>query len=323
MPAPETSDHCPVLFIVGCGRSGTTVLGEALDRHPDVTNWYEPYFIWDYLLGIPDTNVRTADMATPDVVRFIRREFETYRRKAGARIVVDKSPEHCFTIPFVTKVFPQARWVHLIRDGRDVTLSMNREWTKRAEIVARRDWRRFVAVAHEMLSLQPYWRNRLQAVLFELKTNRSLNPLEYLNKSKWGGRVGYGPRFPGWREHLDRLDPLQFNAMQWRTSVESVLAARVGFPPGHYMEVRYEDLLANPGDVLRRVVAFAGLDDGGRGALGDALWRSNSGAWKSLPPSQLRLIEPIIGDLLIQLGYATTGDWVDATAPGPRPGDTP
>ena len=43
LPAPET--EAPV-FLIGCGRSGTTILGERVDRHPPVTYLYEPRAPW-------------------------------------------------------------------------------------------------------------------------------------------------------------------------------------------------------------------------------------------------------------------------------------
>jgi hypothetical protein len=35
------------VFIVGSPRSGTTIFGELLDKHPQLSQWYEPYFVWD------------------------------------------------------------------------------------------------------------------------------------------------------------------------------------------------------------------------------------------------------------------------------------
>jgi hypothetical protein len=146
----------PVVFIVGSPRSGTTILGEVLGRHPDIINWYEPYFVWDWHVGNLDTDVRTEGQATDATRRFIRREFDLFLRKAGKKMIVEKTPENSFKIPFLHAVFPNAKWIHIVRDGRDVTLSISKEWEKRRQIVEQRNVGRFVTLAKTMLGRQPF-----------------------------------------------------------------------------------------------------------------------------------------------------------------------
>lgn len=304
-------DVSPFVFIVGSPRSGTTVLGEILGRHSQVANWYEPYFIWNRYSGNRGDDVRRAEDITPAARRYIRREFEYYRTKSRARIVIDKSPEHCFQIPMVETVFPEARWIHIIRDGRDVTLSISREWEKRRAIVENRSFRRFLPVFMDMMRVQPFWRNRLQAIWFELLQNASLNPYTYLNKSKWGGKPGWGPRFPGWREKLNSMPLLAFNALQWRRSVECVLEELPSLvKESERMEVRYESLIEHSEQELSRICSFLGIDYDPSLALDGNLDPLNQGKWSTIfSADQKALIGPVLDDLLIRLDYAADGAW--------------
>ena len=302
-----------VAFIVGCGRSGTTILADTLNRIDGLAHWYEPYFIWDYHLGQLRDNLRQAGHASETVRRFIRREFQRFQEKSRAKIVVDKSPEHCFAIPFIREIFPEAKWIHLIRDGRDVTVSMYRGWRKRAEMVRQKNLLNLANTAGEMLGRQPFWRNRMQAVWFELKSASSLNLLNFFNKSKWEGNVGYGARFNGWREALAVNPVITFNAMQWAESVTAVRLGLADLSNEQSVEIRYEQFVCDPYGTIQDLCAFLNVDVGLRAADIEHVHRGRVGGWQqNLDIKERELTAPVLNDLLIELGYAANDSWVKA-----------
>lgn len=305
------SKEIPIAFIVGSGRSGTTILGDVLGRHKDIINWYEPYFIWDWHTGINDTDVKTLEDATKECVNFIRREFSLFLKKSKVKLVIDKTPEHCFRIPFVNKIFPEAKWIHIIRDGRDVTLSIHREWKRRERIIKERNIRNFLDTMKVMILLYPYWRNRIQAFLFELKSRPfSLNINDYFNKSKWSGQIGYGPRFPGWQEALKEKSTVQFNALQWVNSLEFVFEDFEIIPEKKRIEVRYEDFIVNSDEVLKDIFNFLELDYDDASKLGYDLDPYNKNKWKrGFITEELREIGAILDSMLIRCGYAKDPSW--------------
>ena len=294
----------PPVFIVGCARSGTTILGELLDRHPDLKVWYEPYFVWDMHLPLSETDARTEAQAEPSVVRYLQREFEIFERKGGGRTIVEKSPDACFRIPFIHAVFPDARWVHIFRDGRDVALSIHEQWRLRAEQVQGRKFLRHIKTVVQYLGEQTYWRNRFQRVWYELTASRSLRPSRFLNKARWMGFPGWGPRFPGWKEAYQSMELLEFNALQWVKSVEQVQIDSARLPAERVIELRYEDLMARPTEELTRILAFLGLEAAAGELTPDGLKRDNAGKWRtSLDARDRARITAIQGDLLTRLGY--------------------
>jgi len=299
-----------VLIILGCGRSGTTILGETLGKHPALANWYEPYFIWDWHVGIPGNSVRRAEDLTPKARDIVRREFRLYAANSGKPWVIDKSPEHCFTIPFVHAAFPNAKWIHVIRDGRDVIASLFREWVKREAIARNLDIRGFAAVVREMLELQPFWRNRFQAVLFELKTNLSPDPRKYFNKSKWRGKNGFGARFSEWELGFDELPTYAFNARQWVESERAIRENKGCIPVSNFRTIRYEDFLSDPVGEIGSLLNFLDLETDAIEEMVAQVWNANSGSWKcQFDADMLRRIADIANPTLKELGYIQEANW--------------
>jgi hypothetical protein len=141
----------PAPFIVGHGRSGTTLLRLMLDAHPALAIPPETQFIPQLIdaskrPGSPAENVieeltghrRFGDFGfTADEIRenfskidpfdmteALRYFYRTYAERQGKPRWGDKSPGYGWTMHRVDRVVPEARFIHLIRDGRDVTLSL-------------------------------------------------------------------------------------------------------------------------------------------------------------------------------------------------------
>jgi hypothetical protein len=300
-----------VVFLIGAPRSGTTILSQCLGRHAKIAHLYEPYYIWDYYTGFKDSDKRTPEDLTPRSRAFIRKNFKLFSRKTAKPIILDKLPENCFRIPFLASVFPDAKWIYLYRDGRDVTLSMHREWKRRQLTVLKKDYQYYYRVVRRVFQLQPFWRFRGLQFLYELKSGRSINPNFYLNKSKWKGRPGWGPRFDGWEDYFNRYEVIEFNAYQWLHSVESAQYGLSNITATKQIEIRYEDFIRNPQDILARVLRFLDL------AMSDDFFQRippinahNFGKWETaFSAKQLGHIGPILNPKLIELGYVHDNQW--------------
>jgi hypothetical protein len=144
----------PFAFVVGCGRSGTTVLRTVLDAHPALAVAHEGRFVaalgmrraryerpegfaLDRLVAdlLADRAVRTnleldegdlrAALAppVPDFATATRRVFARYAARRGKARYGDKFPGYVLRMDLLAGLFPEARFVHIVRDGRDVALS--------------------------------------------------------------------------------------------------------------------------------------------------------------------------------------------------------
>lgn len=178
----------PYVFIVGAARSGTTLLQRMLDAHPQLavvneTYWVERKFrerngltragevmpaLVPKLLESPkfhhmgvteDDLQRLLSEADPmPYALLVRRIFDLYAERRGKPLAGDKTPGYVRRMDRIHAVWPCARFVHIIRDPRDLFLSM-RDWPI-AEATVGQDgtWEIDPAVSTAL-----YWRYSLAA----------------------------------------------------------------------------------------------------------------------------------------------------------------
>lgn len=128
LPAPPV-ERQPV-FVVGFPRSGTTLLEQMLDAHPDFRSMDERAFIHDLIEAMEMTGQRypddlatlTADEAEQLRAVYLRRVAQVVP-DLGARRLVDKNPLNMLCLPMILRLFPQARIILCLRHPCDVLLS--------------------------------------------------------------------------------------------------------------------------------------------------------------------------------------------------------
>ena len=202
----------PAPFIVGAPRSGTTLLRLMCDAHPALSIPPETGFLpaafelrgrgralrrafFETVTGThswDDANIPREQFAAAleevepfDLAGGVRAFYRIYAGRFGKPLWGDKTPLYCLHMDRIESLIPEARFVHIIRDGRDVALSLRGLWFS-----------------------------------------------------------------PG--------DSVEVLARQWREWV--LTARRLGRRRRHYMEIRYEDLIADAPAVLREVCDFVELD---------------------------------------------------------------
>ena len=203
--------HPPAPFVVGVSRSGTTLLRLMLDAHPDMAIPPETHFIpklvkemkksddpteaawrtitthrrWpDFNLDPDAFRARVESLREPDPGAVLRAFYSMYAEREEKARWGDKSPPYVRKMRRISSVLPEARFIHLIRDGRDVALSLLEvEWGPTSVEEAAEKWVEWIARA---------------------------------------------------RRQSRQID--------------------------HYLEVRFEDLVVEPEDSLRRVCEFIELD---------------------------------------------------------------
>jgi Sulfotransferase family len=169
--ARAADDHVPAPFIVGVPRSGTTLLRLMLDSHPELTIPPETHFLprviracrqgsrperianvvarhrrWEdfgierdeYLARLRKTKPLEAGPA-------IRAFYALYAERQGKPRWGDKTPGYAIKMRRIQRALPEARFIHLIRDGRDVVLSQARKSQRPLPLdVAAKRWKRRV-----------------------------------------------------------------------------------------------------------------------------------------------------------------------------------
>jgi hypothetical protein len=144
----------PYLFIGGCPRSGTTLLRRMLDAHPQIaitreTHWISRVYeqrigltaddrvtpaLLEHLLDDPRFRRLEVDLRPLRRVidsdggvsysRFVTVVLDLYGERRGKPFVGDKKPGYTGKVEMLHALWPSARLVHIVRDGRDVCLSL-------------------------------------------------------------------------------------------------------------------------------------------------------------------------------------------------------
>jgi hypothetical protein len=136
---PRADSHTGQLrtaFVVGCGRSGTTMLGEIIAGHAHVKYFFEPYHLWatvDPVLDVlnrhhvgPNKFLVDHQDADAEAKRRFNRLFIDPAFRAGALLMVEKTPMNACRIGYLEALTQGARYLHLVRDGTDVSRSIDR-----------------------------------------------------------------------------------------------------------------------------------------------------------------------------------------------------
>ncbi|BBE50260.1 Sulfotransferase [Ferriphaselus amnicola] len=237
--------HLPVLrkvrepvFILGTGRSGTTILGIVLSMHHDVAFLNEPKAIWHAIYSGEDLignytqeaahyRLGAAD-ATDIRLKWIQRIYGIYLAVTFSRRLVDKYPELIFRVPFVRALFPDAKFLFLMRNGFDT--------------------------CHSIES----WSGRLGD-----QVNGEVHDWWGVNQRKWKLLVEQiVPAHPDLAPHQAEI--ARFTKQTDMAAVEWIVTMREGLAlmesdPSAVMGVRFEDLSGEPESTLGKLCEFLNL----------------------------------------------------------------
>lgn len=318
----SAGDYDQVFFIAGEMRSGTSWLRRTVSAHPEIVCGHEGSFFgrgWSReeipvytgpvssltrALAVSDELAiwhglpwnRWTDDAEEDYRNLARLSVDYFLAKevarTGKRIVGDKSPQHTECLDEIYDIYPDAKIIHMVRDGRDVAVSAMNHWWRLAKD---REDGVFELTPEELEIRDAYLEDRERFVA----EGRSIFTEERLTQlaRRWSYRVGKG-RTDGRKLYRER-----------------------------YLEIRYEDLLDKPEEklslilqllearrgepVVERCVRAGSFERLSQRSQGEedasSFYRKGvAGDWKGVFTERDREIyESIAGEQLAAMGYET------------------
>jgi Sulfotransferase family len=232
------------IILFGAGRSGTKMLRGILASHPALVCFpRELNYIWRYGNAFHPNDELKSEHARPQVKRYINRTFEKWSSQNGERRVLEKTCANCLRVGFVRKIFPHAKLIHLIRDGRAVTESAMRMWRSTPPMEYIFEKLRWVPIFDI-----PYYGLRY----LRFQSGR------YLSKKR--AQSSWGPRFHDIDETVAQRSIVEVCGIQWARSVTSAESVMSQEPKALALSVRYEDIIRNPEETLERIFRFLGLE---------------------------------------------------------------
>lgn len=261
--------RCPI-FIIGSGRSGTTFLGSCLGELPEYSYHFEPV-----ITKASARYIYEKQWSVESAMRFYRMTYSWLMRLHfdADLTFAEKTPRNSFIIPFLHKTFPDAKFVHIIRDGKDVALSLLKKPWYRADS---EDLDLSEPGGYKYGPYARFWVEKERVHEFEATSD--------IHRCIW----------------------------LWRRYIESILTNANYLPASQYYELRYEELVANPANEAKYLLDFLEISSmKSRNLFQKTIELRASldsvGKWKfELSSEQLRKIEKEAGDWLNYLGYSNT-----------------
>lgn len=212
------------IFIIGCGRSGTTILGETLAEHPDIKYLNEPRFLWHKVY--PEFNIWEENISNPvlfadekntDSIRTnqLRKLFYREQVISNSKVVLEKLPINNFRLEFLKKSFPKAKFIYLTRNGLEVSKSIERR-------IQKQNW--FTGKKYELLKE------------YEQKTSSEYNPKTDLEKGMW----------------------------EWKLSIMESDKFFKNLKKSQYIHLSYQDFIENPEKKTQEIFNFLNLNSSER-----------------------------------------------------------
>ena len=298
---PAQLDRHGPLFILGCPRSGTTFLSRCVGAMPAVDAVVGRIAPPRMMHVIGERMARGADVTQERLLmrdifwqNFVRRRLfrdqrlaDLWNRREGLAelfgpgtiegwLFCYKEPFAGFAIDALIDEFPAAKFIHIVRDGRDNADSMVRSYPH--------------ALSDETLASR----------FLAMQKSSEIGPFE------WRGGFAH----PWWvnakdRKHFRKMDKYLRNVLLWREltgRVETALAARA---LKRSLRIRYEELVVEPVAHAKRLAEFVGQPV--RPAFLRKLKKGHAHsvaiAAANQPADKIAAANRIAGDLLQQMGY--------------------
>ena len=280
-----------VVFIIGAPRSGTNMLRNIVADFDGVATW--PCDEINYILRHGNlwspSDEFSERHATLKVNNYLKSTFERFAKSVNAEIILEKTCANSLRVPFLNKVFPQAKYIFIVRDGIDATGSAKLRWTGKLDLRYIFKKVRFVPKTDLFYYGSRYLWSRLH---------------RFFSKEK---RLAFwGPELNEMQDILKKYSLNEVCAIQWQQCVEKADGALKLLPQNQVCRVQYETFVQEPNLELSRILNFMGTETSGQQLEQAVVGVSAESVGKGrqlLGKDEVKNLENLVGVTLSKFGY--------------------
>jgi hypothetical protein len=125
---PKTISNEKVIFVLGTPRSGTTLLQKIMEAHSQTFSIDSETGLFSYRnffgkkrnpFKLPDEVKQDLLSKSKDIIDYFDNVLNFYKKTNSDKIFIEKTPQHILKLTSLLKYFPNAYFIHIVRDGRD------------------------------------------------------------------------------------------------------------------------------------------------------------------------------------------------------------
>jgi hypothetical protein len=288
----------PPTFIIGAARSGTTLTLKLFENQPLITTLFEPCIFWDkaFSPSEDDTYQDNLNWLGLQALRYLY-----YREITPEKpYLVVKDPRDSIRIDSLNRLFPKAKFIHIIRDGRDVVASMMKTFENTIYYLPGEKW------PHVRI---PNYKNLLDnpshikaAIQWSYCIETSLKQLQKIEKERQLSFY-YEDLLDHPKTIIEKIVRFAYPQLtmnhQFLDNIVSSISNQVKINSKRDEFFEFQKNISWT-EKMKQFSSFV-KDDAGSGTTSDTI---RAGRWRSeLDNSIVAEIEPIIGSTLKKLGY--------------------
>jgi len=240
---PNTSSNTALnpIFIIGAPRSGTNMLRDILSEFNDLETWPcdEINYIWRHHNIHMSHDVFTEEQVSNKVRQYLRNTFLKFQEQHQCKYVLEKTCANSLRIPFIHKIFPEAKYIFIYRDGPDAIGSAKLRWTANLDI-------NYI----------------LKKVKFVPATDLPFYALRYIYHrvfklfSKEKRLASWGPTLPNMQTLLKKYSLIEICSIQWKTCFQKAKNDLGQIDNKQQIHISYENFVNNPQEQLKNILTF-------------------------------------------------------------------
>ena len=279
------------IFIIGAPRSGTNMLRDILGQLDGMGTW--PCDEINYIFRHGNLG-KVSDVFTPKDVtdknrRYITGQFDKLRKRYGFKVIIEKTCANSLRVGFLNEIFPEAKFIFIVRDGLDVIGSAKLRWTAKLDIPYLLRKLRYVPFSDIPYYGVKYFSNRMYRFF---STDSRL--------------AFWGPQLDEMQSLLKKYSLLEVCALQWKGCLCCAEKELNCLDDSRVLNLRYEKFVTNPLEELKRITGFLDTElsrDELEALIVNVTNKSIGKGRNSLSSEQREKVMPHISDELYRMGY--------------------